>query len=352
MFSTLPTTNLNFSVTFILLPANSFSFDQSIRLSFTCIQWNYFLSYDHVTKMSRAAGLLFEPTTKIEWEWYVVQESVWKHHWVVISCNSHHFFIDRCCDLALGHNRFLTVYLLVSLYFLRTYNVLVKFSEFLLECACTWFTRHNSADYVATLPNLICRPIRILPFWTEYIVILNMESSAPKIDRSDMNSHFEIISPSMVSPEELIEHVNNWMNKLFVKTEMYLNRFRQNFWHVFSFLVDHYNVQNRKSAYIRRRNVRCRYSRGFVRPELCSPTNLKKHSFCSPNFSILIKHLTLKQLVTDQTIQFSQSEVMLLSNLQNLCENDWLIDYFRLFIIATGCQSERRPQKTVSCYGR
>ena len=25
--------------------------------------------------------------------------------------------------------------------------------------------------------------------------------------------------------------------------------------------------------------------------------------------------------------------------------------YFRLFIFATGCPSERRPQKTVSCYG-
>ena len=32
----------------------------------------------------------------------------------------------------------------------------------------------------------------------------------------------------------------------------------------------------------------------------------------------------------------------------------WLeeqIDYFRIFIVATGCPSERRPQKTVSCYG-
>ena len=28
-----------------------------------------------------------------------------------------------------------------------------------------------------------------------------------------------------------------------------------------------------------------------------------------------------------------------------------LIDYFRLFIVDTGCPSERRPQKTVSCYG-
>ena len=26
-------------------------------------------------------------------------------------------------------------------------------------------------------------------------------------------------------------------------------------------------------------------------------------------------------------------------------------DYFRLFVVATGCPSERRPQKTVSCYG-
>ena len=25
--------------------------------------------------------------------------------------------------------------------------------------------------------------------------------------------------------------------------------------------------------------------------------------------------------------------------------------YFRLFIVATGCPSERRPQMTVSCYG-
>ena len=39
--------------------------------------------------------------------------------------------------------------------------------------------------------------------------------------------------------------------------------------------------------------------------------------------------------------------------------NDWdeiyhipvYIDYFRLFIVATGCPYERRPQKTVSCYG-
>ena len=28
-----------------------------------------------------------------------------------------------------------------------------------------------------------------------------------------------------------------------------------------------------------------------------------------------------------------------------------LIDYFRLVIVATGCPSERRPQKTVNCYG-
>ena len=28
-----------------------------------------------------------------------------------------------------------------------------------------------------------------------------------------------------------------------------------------------------------------------------------------------------------------------------------LIDYFRLFIVATGCTSARRPQETVSCYG-
>ena len=27
------------------------------------------------------------------------------------------------------------------------------------------------------------------------------------------------------------------------------------------------------------------------------------------------------------------------------------LDYFRLFIVATGCPSDRRPQKTVSCYG-
>ena len=26
-------------------------------------------------------------------------------------------------------------------------------------------------------------------------------------------------------------------------------------------------------------------------------------------------------------------------------------DYFRLFIVATGCPTARRPQKTVSCYG-
>ena len=26
-------------------------------------------------------------------------------------------------------------------------------------------------------------------------------------------------------------------------------------------------------------------------------------------------------------------------------------DYFRLFIVATGCPSERRLQETVSCYG-
>ena len=28
-----------------------------------------------------------------------------------------------------------------------------------------------------------------------------------------------------------------------------------------------------------------------------------------------------------------------------------LVGYFRLFIVATGCPSERRPQKTVNCYG-
>ena len=31
--------------------------------------------------------------------------------------------------------------------------------------------------------------------------------------------------------------------------------------------------------------------------------------------------------------------------------NDICFGYFRLFIVATGCLSERRPQKTVSCYG-
>ena len=28
-----------------------------------------------------------------------------------------------------------------------------------------------------------------------------------------------------------------------------------------------------------------------------------------------------------------------------------VVDYFRLFIVATGCPSERRPQRTVRCYG-
>ena len=32
------------------------------------------------------------------------------------------------------------------------------------------------------------------------------------------------------------------------------------------------------------------------------------------------------------------------------CVRYWF-GYFRLFIVATGCPSERRPQKTVSCYG-
>ena len=31
-----------------------------------------------------------------------------------------------------------------------------------------------------------------------------------------------------------------------------------------------------------------------------------------------------------------------------ICILAWLV---RLFIVATGCPSERRPQKTVSCYG-
>ena len=30
---------------------------------------------------------------------------------------------------------------------------------------------------------------------------------------------------------------------------------------------------------------------------------------------------------------------------------DRVFGCFRLFIVATGCPSERRPQKTVSCYG-
>ena len=29
----------------------------------------------------------------------------------------------------------------------------------------------------------------------------------------------------------------------------------------------------------------------------------------------------------------------------------WFVGYFRLFTVATGCPSERRPWKTVSCYG-
>ena len=28
-----------------------------------------------------------------------------------------------------------------------------------------------------------------------------------------------------------------------------------------------------------------------------------------------------------------------------------LVAYFRLFIVAIGCPSEQRPQKTISCYG-
>ena len=31
-------------------------------------------------------------------------------------------------------------------------------------------------------------------------------------------------------------------------------------------------------------------------------------------------------------------------------DNDSYFDYFHLFIVATSCPSERRPQKTVSCY--
>ena len=34
----------------------------------------------------------------------------------------------------------------------------------------------------------------------------------------------------------------------------------------------------------------------------------------------------------------------------NPIKHAW-VGYFRLFIVATGCPSERRPQKTVSCYG-
>ena len=32
-------------------------------------------------------------------------------------------------------------------------------------------------------------------------------------------------------------------------------------------------------------------------------------------------------------------------------EKGWSIGYFRLFIVASGCPSERRPKKTGSCYG-
>ena len=31
--------------------------------------------------------------------------------------------------------------------------------------------------------------------------------------------------------------------------------------------------------------------------------------------------------------------------------SNYAVIYFCLFIVATGCPSERRPQKTVSCYG-
>ena len=40
----------------------------------------------------------------------------------------------------------------------------------------------------------------------------------------------------------------------------------------------------------------------------------------------------------------------LLSDLQKYEIKD-LAGYFRLFIVATGCPSEQRPKKTVSCYG-
>ena len=40
---------------------------------------------------------------------------------------------------------------------------------------------------------------------------------------------------------------------------------------------------------------------------------------------------------------FSEQALVFVTNISSFV-------YFRLFIVTTGCPSERRPQKTVSCY--
>ena len=67
-------------------------------------------------------------------------------------------------------------------------------------------------------------------------------------------------------------------------------------------------------------------------------------AFCS---RLLLNFLSCSRAICDHSkrIVYSYNSVRVKD-----CSTFVWFDYFRLFIVATGCPSERRPQKTVSCY--
>ena len=64
------------------------------------------------------------------------------------------------------------------------------------------------------------------------------------------------------------------------------------------------------------------------------------------SFKFVKKSTACKKKMSPTTRKFSYVKKKEIT----LHETELLIDYLCLFIVATGCPSERRPQKTVSCY--
>ena len=68
-----------------------------------------------------------------------------------------------------------------------------------------------------------------------------------------------------------------------------------------------------------------------------------------PPSPTMLSTLLETNFIIPARFNFRLDQSTILSSGKALINTD-LIDYFRLFIVATGCPSERRSQKTVSCY--